>query len=131
VKERLLDVMKWGLIIVIIGAVFYVVLPRFEFRMIWVIITAIATAAIAFYVFTNHNLAKKNYQLAVEINSANELREKSEDEFRQYISDLYKAIVISNLARSPNDLPTALEHFHALYKKAGGKTKIFDEIKSS
>jgi len=130
VKERLLDVMKWGLIAVIIGAVFYVVLPRFEFRMIWVIITAIATAAIAYYAITNHNLAKKNYQLAVEINSANELRAKSEDEFRQYISDLYKAIVISNLARSPNDLPTALEHFNTLYKEAGGKTKIFEEIKS-
>lgn len=129
-KERLLDVMKWGLIVVIIGAVFYVVLPRFEFRMIWVIITAIATAVIAFYAVTNNNLAKKNYQLAVEINSANELREKSEDEFRQYISDLYKAIVISNLTRSPNDLPKALEHFNTLYKEAGGKTKIFEEIKS-
>jgi hypothetical protein len=107
-----------------------VVLPRFEFRMIWVIITAIAAAAIAFYVITNYNLPKKNYQLAVEINSANGLRAESEDEFRQYISDLYKAIVISNLARSPNDLPIALEHFHTIYKQAGGKTKIFEEIKS-
>lgn len=128
-KERLLDVMKWGLIIVIIGAVFYVVLPRFEFRMIWVIITAIAAAAIAFHAITNHNLAKKNYQLALEINSANELKAKSDDEFRRHISDFYKAIVISNLAGGPHELPAALENFNTLYKEAGGKTKIFEEIK--
>lgn len=30
-KERLLDVMKWGLIIIITGAVFYVVCPKYYF----------------------------------------------------------------------------------------------------
>lgn len=30
-KERLLDVMKWGLILLIAGAVFYVVYPKYHF----------------------------------------------------------------------------------------------------
>jgi len=30
-KERLLDVIKWGLVLIIAGAVFYVVYPRYEF----------------------------------------------------------------------------------------------------
>jgi hypothetical protein len=30
-KERLLDVIKWGLILIIAGAVFYVVCPKYYF----------------------------------------------------------------------------------------------------
>ena len=30
-KERLLDVIKWGLILLIVGAVFYVVCPKYDF----------------------------------------------------------------------------------------------------
>ncbi len=30
-EERLLDVMKWGLILMIAGAVFYTVCPKYEF----------------------------------------------------------------------------------------------------
>ncbi|UCB50968.1 MAG: hypothetical protein JSW56_08980 [Deltaproteobacteria bacterium] len=29
-KERLLDVLKWGLILIIAGAVFYVVCPKYQ-----------------------------------------------------------------------------------------------------
>ena len=32
-KERLLDVIKWGLILVIAGAVFYVVCPKYYFEL--------------------------------------------------------------------------------------------------
>ena len=31
-KERLLDVMKWGLILVVAGAIFYAVCPKYEVR---------------------------------------------------------------------------------------------------
>ncbi|MBA7496699.1 hypothetical protein ES702_07308 [subsurface metagenome] len=31
-KERLLDVIKWGLILIIAGAVFYVVYPKYYFN---------------------------------------------------------------------------------------------------
>jgi hypothetical protein len=31
-KERLLDVIKWGLILIIAGAVFYVVCPKYEWH---------------------------------------------------------------------------------------------------
>jgi len=31
-KERLLDVVKWALILVIAGAVFYVVCPKYYFK---------------------------------------------------------------------------------------------------
>ena len=30
-KERLLDVVKWGLVLIIAGAVFYVVCPKYYF----------------------------------------------------------------------------------------------------
>ena len=30
-KERLLDVIKWGLVLVIAGAIFYVVCPKYDF----------------------------------------------------------------------------------------------------
>ena len=31
-KERFLDVIKWALILIIAGAVFYVVCPKYEFK---------------------------------------------------------------------------------------------------
>lgn len=112
----------------IAGIVFYFVLSRFELRTLWVIITACATAAIAVYAAISHNLAKNHYRLAREINSANELRVKSEDEFRQQVSDLYEAIVISNFiipeantARG-GTLEGRIRIFKEYYK---GKTEIF------
>ena len=37
-KERLLDVIKWGLILIIAGVVFYVVCPKYKFRFEYVCI---------------------------------------------------------------------------------------------
>jgi nitric oxide reductase large subunit len=87
-------------------------------------VSATATAAIAFYAIKSHKLADRSYQLAQEIKSASELKTKSDDEFRQQVSDLYKAIVISNILVSK--LPGKIDYFKKLYKQAGGKTKIFD-----
>jgi hypothetical protein len=103
-KERLLDVMKWGLIIVIAGVVFYFVAPTHQFQAVWLIITAVAIAAIAFYAIQSHSLAGKSYQLALEINSANELKARREDELRQQISDLCKALVIASLIKPEYDV---------------------------
>jgi single-stranded DNA-specific DHH superfamily exonuclease len=90
-------------------------------------ISAIATAAIALYAIKSHKLADRNYQLAQEIKKANELRTKSEDEFRQQVSDLYKAIVVSTIIGSRAGLPRVISIFKEYYhKQAGGKTKIFE-----
>ncbi len=126
-KERLLDVMKWGLIIVIAGAVFYFVAPTRQFQAIWLIMTAVAAAAIAFYALQNHTLAGKSYQLSLEINAANELKARRDDELRQQMSDLCKAIVISNLIKPEYDIDSAewkkaIAQFKSLYD---GKTVIF------
>jgi hypothetical protein len=126
-KERLLDVLKWGLIIVIAGVVFYFVAPTQQFQAIWLIVTAVGVAAIAFYAIQIHNLAGKNYQLLLEINSANELKARRDDELREQMSDVCKAIVISNLVRpeygvDSDEWEKAATLFKSLYK---GKTVIF------
>ena len=126
-KERLLDVLKWGLIIVIAGVVFYFVAPTQQFQAIWLIVTAVGVAAIAFYAIQIHNLAGKNYQLLLEINSANELKARRDDELREQMSDVCKAIVISNLVSSEygvdsDEWEKAATLFKSLYK---GKTVIF------
>ena len=126
-KERLLDVLKWGLIIIIAGVVFYFVAPTQQFQAIWLIVTAVGVAAIAFYAIQIHNLAGKNYQLLLEINSANELKARRDDELREHMSDLYKAVVISNLVNpeygvDSDEWEKAVALFKRLYK---GKTAIF------
>ena len=126
-KERLLDVLKWGLIIVIAGVVFYFVAPTQQFQAIWLIVTAVGVAAIAFYAIQIHNLAGKNYQLLLEINSANELKARRDDELREQMSEVCKAIVISNLVSSEygvdsDEWEKAATLFKSLYK---GKTVIF------
>lgn len=74
-------------------------------------VTAIATVVIAWYAIANHKLASKI--------------QSRDDEFRQQISDLYKAMVISNVISGPYDTHLAIEDFNIHYEKAGGKTKIF------
>jgi len=84
----------------------------------WVsVFTAAATIVIA--VFTGVNA-----WLASTIQSR-------EDEFRQQVSDLYKAITISNLMRREQTSDVFIEEnmrlFNKTYKeKAKGKTPIFD-----
>ena len=94
-------------------------------------ISAFAATAIAIYAGKSHTLANKNYQLAQEIKKANELRTESDMEFRQQLSDLYKAIVISNLMidRIKDTYVDAnITNFTNIYqKRAKGKTTIFEE----
>ena len=125
-KERLLDVMKWGSIIVIVGDVFYFAPPTHQFQAVWHIITAVAIAAIAFYAIQSHSLAGEGYQLALEINSANELKARREDELRQQISDICKALVIASLIKAEYDAGSeqwkkVVAQFKNLYN---GKTPI-------
>ena len=94
-----------------------------ELMIIAMFFSAAATVAIAIYAIKSHKLANKNYQLAQEIKKANELKTQSDDEYRQQVSDLYKAIVISNIVANR---PKPIDHFKEYYKQAGGKIKIFD-----
>jgi hypothetical protein len=79
----------------------------------------IITAMIAWY-------TKKNYDLAREIKSMNETLQKRDEEFREQVSDLYKAIVIATLISGPSgyelDGNRVLGKFRQLYN---GKTEIF------
>ena len=78
----------------------------------------IATIIIAIYAWRSHKLAEQ-------IKHANELRETEDKEFRQRISDLYQAIVISTLLSAPSGygaIGEAIDAFRSYYK---GKTLIF------
>jgi hypothetical protein len=79
-------------------------------------ITAIATGVIALYAVKSHKLADKNYQLVQEIKKANELKTKSDDEFHQDLSDLYTAMVISNIYSSDSGLEERIKYFKKAYK---------------
>ena len=50
-----------------------------------------------------------------------------DDEFRQQVSDLYKAIVVSNLLIPTSSIRDGIRRFNKLYKETGGTIKIFDE----
>ena len=83
--------------------------------------STIASIAIAIYAFKSHDLAK-------EIKKANELKTKGDQEFREQVSDLYQAIVISNLIPIHSGAgadsvqhPSAIDFFKRVYK---GKTPI-------
>lgn len=73
-----------------------------------IVISAIATVAIAIFTWLNYQIYKK-------------LQEKDE-EYKNQISDLYKAIVISNLLSGNSDLDMTYKRFNKEYT---GKTKIF------
>ena len=109
-KEKLQDVIKWGLILVIAGAVVGLLTHFSEFGILGIWITAIATAAIAVYSFMS-------YQLASSIKSRDE-------EFRQQIRDLYEAIVISNIVTERRELEGRIEAFKQHYR---GRTPIFEQ----
>jgi uncharacterized protein YbcV (DUF1398 family) len=82
-------------------------------------ITVIATAVIALYALKTHGLAERNYQLAEEIKKANELKTAGDEEFREQISDLYRAIVVSALVATHDST--------GLYSTVDGRIKIFRE----
>ena len=109
-KERLLDVMKWGLILVIAGAVVGVLTHFSEIGILALWITALATAVIAYHAVATHVLNQK--------------AQSRDKEFHQQISDLYQAIVISNVIHPEQGYTSdALKRFKGFYK---GKTPIFD-----
>jgi hypothetical protein len=86
------------------------------------VFTTAATIVIAIY-------AGVNYRLASTIRSRDdEFREDAktrDEEFRQQVSNLYQAIVISNLIHPPqNNTAQAIKHFRELYM---GETPIFRE----
>jgi hypothetical protein len=88
-------------------------------------ISAIATIVIAIYAGKSHELSVKSYQLAQEIKVANELKTKGDQEFREQVSDLYQAIVISTLLSGPGTysiMDSLIDAFKSKYK---GKTPIF------
>lgn len=78
------------------------------------LITAIATGVIAWYAIANHRLTS-NINLR-------------DEEYRRQTSDLFQAIVISNILSNPIAFPgsgqedTIIEAFEKLYK---GKTPIY------
>lgn len=83
-------------------------------------LTAVATCVIAFYSW-------RSFKLSEEIKRSNELKTTSDQEFRQQVSDLYQAIVISTLISGPSSYGAfgpAKDVFKSQYR---GKTPIFKE----
>jgi hypothetical protein len=73
----------------------------------WIALSAIATAVIAIFAWSNYNLAKE----------IKETREKHDQETK----DLFQAMVIANIASGPHIYSDALQFFKNNYK---GKTEI-------
>ena len=73
-----------------------------------IVVSAIATLIIVIFTGLNYQIYKK-------------LQEKDE-EYKNQISDLYKAIVVSNLLSGNSDLDMTYKKFNREYT---GKTKIF------
>ena len=79
------------------------------------LITALATVAIAIFTYVNYQLASKI--------------QKQDKKYRQQTSDLFQAIVISNILSDPEarlgnkNLDNNIEAFKQMYK---GQTPIFD-----
>ena len=78
----------------------------------WIGISSLATVAIAVLAFCNYHLASKI--------------QKTEKDFRQQTSDLYQAIVISNMLSGPvlahsEEMNSKIRRFKEIYK---GKTPI-------
>jgi hypothetical protein len=107
-KERLLDVAKCGLILVIAGAVVGTLTHFSEFGILGTWITALATAVIAYHAVASHVLSQK-------------IRARDE-EFRQQVTDLYQALIIITAGVSgPTTESHAIKRFKELYK---GNTPI-------
>ncbi len=84
------------------------------------IVMAIATACLALFAYQSNRLAK-------EIKRTNDLRVAEDKEFRQQVSDLYQAIVISTLISGPSSYGAfgqAKDVFKSQYR---GKTPIFKD----
>ena len=80
--------------------------------MIASIVSALAAGVIAYYAYTSHELA-----CAIKT---------GEDEFRQQVSDLYKAIVVSNLLSGPESFHQIDDSIQRFSEKYTGTTPIFN-----
>lgn len=90
-------------------------------------ITTLATVAMAIATIFLAISAYQSNKLAKEIKRANDLRREEDKEFKQQISDLYQAIVISNVVSTSGmigNFKVVIDAFKAFYK---GKTVIFKE----
>lgn len=74
--------------------------------------TMMATCVIAYYALENHRLTKSLIS--------------KDDEFKQELRDLYKAIVVSNLCKATSDADIKKREFESMYD---GKTPILKEYK--
>lgn len=114
-KERLLDVVKWGLIIIIVGGVLYFNVHSLKGESLItfaMMVTALATILIAIFAGVSHRLASKI--------------QSRDEEFRQQVSDLYQAIALSNLMIGKKAFDTITEENIETFKKFyTGKTIIF------
>jgi hypothetical protein len=84
------------------------------------VVMAIATVFLAIFTWQSNKLTR-------EIKRTNDLNEAEDKEFKQRVSDLYQAIVISNIVTAPGmpgQIKGVIDTFKAHYK---GKTVIFDK----
>jgi hypothetical protein len=84
------------------------------------IVMTLATVALATFAWQSNKLSK-------EIKRANDLKEAEDKGFKQQVSDLYQAIVISTLISGPSSygaFGSAKDLFKSQY---GGKTPVFKE----
>ena len=82
------------------------------------IVTAIATAVIAFYSW-------RSYKISHELKLLNSEMSRRDNEFKEQIKDLYQGIIISTIISGPTSVGStgeAINKFESLYK---GSTKIF------
>ncbi len=70
--------------------------------------------------------ARRAHKLSVELKKANERIQDQEDKFKQQVSDLYRAIVISNLIE--HDSAHKFKYYKGLFRtQYKGKTPIFSD----
>jgi hypothetical protein len=89
-----------------------------ELLVISTAVSALATCVIAVY-------SCFSWKLTVEMKRANDLKDKADQEFKEQVSDLYRAIVVATILSGPSSygsLDQATSAFNAQY---AGKTKIF------
>lgn len=84
------------------------------------IVMAIATVFLAIFAYQSNKLAQ-------EIKRTNDLKDAGDAEFKQQLSDLYQAIVISTLLSGPSSYGSLKQAIGAFKTQYGGKTQIFKE----
>ena len=103
-KNWVLDVIKWVVIIIVAGLVLYFLASKFKGQTIVVLsmlLTALATIIIAIY-------AVVNYRLSSKFQSMNEA-------YRQQIRDHFEATVIANIVGGPHETNKAVRAFKEHY----------------